>query len=93
VPALPWSDEEEVVRRVNSTSLGLGASIWTKDLVKGHHLAQRLEVGSVYINSTEKVSFRVPFGGHKESGIGYECGPNSLASFCNMQVVHYNFKL
>ncbi|KAH8701506.1 aldehyde dehydrogenase-like protein [Talaromyces proteolyticus] len=92
VPTLPWSKEEEVIDHVNSTTMGLGASVWTRDMRNARRIAQQLEVGSVYINSYEKVSFRVPFGGHKESGIGYECGPSALVPFCNMQVVHYNFK-
>lgn len=92
VPAQPWSSEEEIVVRANNTTMGLGASVWTNDLGKARRIAEQLEVGSVYINSYEKVSFRVPFGGHKQSGIGFECGPNALASFCNMQVLHYGFK-
>lgn len=92
MPALPWSNEEDVIDAANNTCMGLGASVWTQDLAKARRIAEQLEVGSVYINSYEKVSFRVPFGGHKESGIGYECGPNALASFCNMQVLHHNFK-
>jgi acyl-CoA reductase-like NAD-dependent aldehyde dehydrogenase len=89
---MPWSTENDVIQKVNGSKLGLGASVWTKDVARARRVAERLEVGSVYINSTEKVSFRVPFGGHKESGIGYECGPNALALFCNMQVIHFNFK-
>lgn len=89
---MPWSAENDVIQKVNGSMLGLGASVWTKDFARARRVAERLEVGSVYINSTEKVSFRVPFGGHKESGIGYECGPNALALFCNMQVIHFNFK-
>ncbi|EXJ87184.1 hypothetical protein A1O3_04143 [Capronia epimyces CBS 606.96] len=92
VPAIPWSSEEEVIESANNTAMGLGASVWTKDLDRARRVAEQLEVGSVYINSYEKVSFRVPFGGHKDSGIGVECGPNALVPFCNMQVLHYNFK-
>ncbi|EXJ66789.1 uncharacterized protein A1O5_09984 [Cladophialophora psammophila CBS 110553] len=92
VPALPWSSEEEVIQSANNTSMGLGASVWTKDFTRARRIAEQLEAGSVYINSYEKVSFRVPFGGHKDSGIGFECGPNALIPFCNMQVLHYNFK-
>ena len=92
MPAIPWSSEEEVIQSANNTSMGLGASVWTKDFDRARRIAEQLEAGSVYINSYEKVSFRVPFGGHKDSGIGYECGPNALVPFCNMQVLHYNFK-
>ncbi|EXJ67392.1 uncharacterized protein A1O5_09405 [Cladophialophora psammophila CBS 110553] len=92
VPVLPWSNEEDVVKRANNTAMGLAASVWTKNLTKAEEIADQLEVGSVYINSSEKVSFEVPFGGHKQSGIGYECGPNALAIYCDMQILHYNFK-
>ncbi|KAI0829155.1 aldehyde dehydrogenase [Hypoxylon sp. FL0890] len=35
LPILRWRDEEDVIRRVNDTRFGLGASVWTRDMAKG----------------------------------------------------------
>src|SRR5262249_30894765 len=43
VSTLRWSNEEEVVARVNALDYGLTASIWTHDLDRAHRLASRIE--------------------------------------------------
>lgn len=89
VPTQPWKDEAEVIERANNTSMGLGATVWAKDPAHATRIAEQLEVGSVFINSYPKMAIRLPFSGHKESGIGIEGGPQSLISYCNQQVIHY----
>ncbi|RFU73366.1 aldehyde dehydrogenase [Trichoderma arundinaceum] len=85
VPLLSWSTEEEVIARANDTTLGLGASVWSNDVEKATRVAREIEAGSVWINSHFDISPLVPFGGHKESGIGSEWGANGLKGFCNVQ--------
>ncbi|OQV04848.1 hypothetical protein CLAIMM_09670 [Cladophialophora immunda] len=93
VPALPWKTEDEVVRRANDTRMGLGASIWSRDLERADRLARQMEAGSVWINSHFDLSPLAPFGGHKESGIGTEWGINGLKAMCNVQSIFYNKSL
>lgn len=83
IPMLKWSDETDVLERANSGQHGLGASVWTKDLVRGERLARQLSAGSVWVNSHFDVDPNVPFGGHKWSGIGSEWGMTGLKSYCN----------
>ncbi|KAH7227159.1 Aldehyde/histidinol dehydrogenase [Fusarium redolens] len=45
-PVLKWKDEDEVLRRANDIPMGLGASIWTPDLVKAERLAAKLKAGT-----------------------------------------------
>jgi acyl-CoA reductase-like NAD-dependent aldehyde dehydrogenase len=40
-----FSDEDDVVKVVNSTGYGLSASVWTRDLRKAFALAKRLDAG------------------------------------------------
>jgi len=89
VPTQPWKDEAEVIARTNNTSMGLGASVWAKDPAHAARIGEQLEVGSVFINSFPKMAIRLPFSGHKESGIGIEGGPHSLVTYCNQQVIHF----
>jgi acyl-CoA reductase-like NAD-dependent aldehyde dehydrogenase len=84
-PMIKWSDEEDVIRRANDTRMGLGASVWSKDLDRASKIARRLEAGSVWINTHQEGNPYAPFGGFKESGIGSEWGREGLKSYCNMQ--------
>lgn len=88
VPLLKWTTVEEVVRRANSTNTGLGACVWTKDLAVAESVAKKLEAGSVWINSYEKLRAEVVFSGHKESGLGAEMGPQALMSWVRPKATH-----
>jgi betaine-aldehyde dehydrogenase len=69
---LRWSDETDMLRRVNALDVGLTCSIWTHDLDRAHRLASRVEAGYVWINGASTHHVGVPFGGYKQSGIGRE---------------------
>ena len=84
---MQWSDEEDVIARVNDSVMGLGASVWSSDLKRGERMARRLEAGSVWVNMHFYVEAHVPFGGHKWSGVGSEWGVVGLKQWCNSQSV------
>jgi acyl-CoA reductase-like NAD-dependent aldehyde dehydrogenase len=83
VPILKWSSEEDVLQRANALPMGLGASVWSKDLQRAEKMARQLSAGSVWVNSHFDVAPNVPFGGHKESGIGMEWGIEGFKKFTN----------
>ncbi|EAW13560.1 aldehyde dehydrogenase family protein [Aspergillus clavatus NRRL 1] len=85
LPIMKWSDEDDVLARANGTETGLGSSVWSKDPVRARRMADRLESGSVWINSHFDLAPNVPFGGHKSSGIGTEWGLSGLTAYCNSQ--------
>ena len=72
VSILRWSDEDDLVARVNALDVGLTASIWTHDLDRAHRLASRVEAGYIWINGASTHYVGVPFGGYKQSGMGRE---------------------
>ena len=72
VSILRWSDEDDVVARVNALDYGLTASIWTHDLDRAHRLASRVEAGYIWVNGASTHHVGVPFGGVKQSGLGRE---------------------
>nr|POE62290.1 putative aldehyde dehydrogenase fus7 [Quercus suber] len=92
VPTQPWSDEEEVIKRANASNTGLGACVWGKDVARAERIGRKLQAGSIFINSFEKVTPQAFFGGHKESGLGGEWGQEGLKAYCNAQVMH-SYKL
>lgn len=88
VPLLKWSDEEDVLQRANDTKMGLGASIWTKDVAHAADVSKRLEAGNVWVNTHMQSHPSAPFGGHKWSGLGVEGGVDGLKQYCNVQVAY-----
>ncbi|KAK5018692.1 hypothetical protein LTR39_000834 [Cryomyces antarcticus] len=87
LPIMPWTDLDDVIARANNTRMGLGASVWSSDLVAARKIGERLEAGNVWINTHMAIDPRYPFGGHKESGIGSEWSLSGLKSFCNVQTL------
>ncbi|KAM0352295.1 hypothetical protein ACHAO7_009503 [Fusarium culmorum] len=85
VPMMKWSDEDNVVARANASNLGLGASVWSKDVPRARRMAEQLEAGSIWVNTHFEVAPNVPFGGHKSSGIGMDWGEVGLKGWCNPQ--------
>jgi acyl-CoA reductase-like NAD-dependent aldehyde dehydrogenase len=51
VPLLKWSDDKDVIKRVNDCSWGLGATIFGKDLARVEKLARQVEAGIVWTNT------------------------------------------
>jgi succinate-semialdehyde dehydrogenase/glutarate-semialdehyde dehydrogenase len=80
-PVLPvWRvrDLDEAIALANRSIYGLGSSIWTRDLDRASHAAERLEAGYTWINSPPKIYDELPFGGVKQSGLGKEHGIEAL---------------
>ncbi|KAI0528461.1 aldehyde dehydrogenase [Xylaria digitata] len=89
VPVMRWKDEEDVIRRANDTTTGLGGAVWSNDLERARSIADRIEAGTVWINSFEKPLPQAHLYGYKESGIGGEWGREGLSAYCKPQVTHY----
>ncbi|KAJ5597586.1 Aldehyde dehydrogenase N-terminal [Penicillium hordei] len=88
VPLMTWTNEDDVISRANDTRMGLGASVWSRDLDQAGRIARNIEAGSVWVNTHYALQPAVPYGGHKESGIGLEAGMGGLLAFCNPQYLH-----
>ncbi|RMG97461.1 MAG: 5-carboxymethyl-2-hydroxymuconate semialdehyde dehydrogenase [Chloroflexi bacterium] len=85
---IPFEDEAEAIRIANDVRYGLAGYVWTRDLQKGHRVAQAIESGMVWINSHNVRDLRMPFGGSKYSGIGREGDHYSLELYTELQAIH-----
>lgn len=83
LPILKWSDLDEVIRDANDTDFGLAASVWGPDRDAAIAVADRLEAGTVWVNEIHIHGIDIPFGGHKQSGMGVENGREGLQEFTN----------
>lgn len=63
---ISYETEEEAIYHANNTDFGLAAGVFSNDLSKAHRIAQKLEAGTVYINTYNDCEIHVPFGGVKK---------------------------
>ena len=87
ISAIPFTDIEEVIRRANKTSFGLGSGVWTRDVGKAHRVARGIRAGSVWINCYQAMDPAMPFGGYKMSGYGREGGKQHVEEYLNVKAV------
>ena len=78
---IPFSGEEELLALANGVDYGLAAGIWTADTSKALRLADRIEAGTVWINTYGMFDVAVPFGGRKHSGFGRELGEEAMEPY------------
>lgn len=46
----PFETDEEVIEKANDTEYGLGAAIFTQDIVRAHRVAGLIDAGSVWVS-------------------------------------------
>jgi acyl-CoA reductase-like NAD-dependent aldehyde dehydrogenase len=81
------NDREHALTLANTSSYGLGSSLWTRDLAAAERIAARVEAGAVFINGMVASDPRLPFGGVKKSGYGRELSAFGIHEFVNIQTV------
>lgn len=82
-----FDNENEVIERANNSKYGLSATVWTNNLGLAHRVAQRLQVGTTWINCFLVRDLHMPFGGMKESGIGRESSEESIDFFTEVKTI------
>ena len=83
-----YDDVEEAIGRANDTHYGLGNSVWGTDVEEARRVAERLESGTVWVNTHFALAPDVPFGGWKQSGVGVEFGREGVLEFTRQQVMN-----
>ncbi|MBR0671596.1 aldehyde dehydrogenase [Roseomonas soli] len=82
-----FDDEAEAVRIGNDTIYGLAAGVWTKDIGRAVRMSAALKAGTVWVNTYRAVSYMMPFGGMKHSGIGRESGIEAVREYLETKSV------
>lgn len=93
IPLIPYRAEEEVIRWANETEYGLGSSVWSNDFERALRVARQIEAGMTGINGRQhsRLGAKVrPFGGVKQSGIGWETGEAGLREYVNYHSITYH---
>ncbi|OAL39080.1 hypothetical protein AYO20_01831 [Fonsecaea nubica] len=87
VPVQKYDDLDEVIQRANKFKVGLGATIFGTDPKKLQEVADKLDAGSVWINTPPGSGPEAQFGGVKESGIGTEFGTLGILAYANVKAI------
>lgn len=87
IPIIVYDDIDDAVNRANASIYGLGGSVWGRDTEAAVAVANRVEAGMVWVNEIHTQGVDIPFGGHKQSGIGTEQGHEGRLLFTNPKSV------
>ena len=79
--------EDEAVAMANDTPYGLGSYVFTPDPEQAARVADRLDVGMVFVNGVNADGVELPFGGVKRSGFGRELGRYGIEEFVNKKLI------
>jgi aldehyde dehydrogenase (NAD+) len=84
---IPFTDEDEAIAIGNDVVYGLAAGVWTESMRRALKTAEKLQAGTVWINTYRAVSYLSPFGGYKRSGIGRESGQEMIKEYLQVKSV------
>lgn len=87
--AMPFSDEDDLVRQANDSVYALAAGIWTRDYKKAWRLGRAVQAGNVWINTYKQFSIATPFGGWRDSGLGREKGRLGILQYMEQKSVYW----
>jgi aldehyde dehydrogenase (NAD+) len=87
---IKFKDEEEALAIANDVRFGLGSGVWTSDIGRAIRMSERIQAGTVWVNTYRAVSYLSPFGGYKDSGLGRENGMDAMREYLQVKSVWIN---
>jgi acyl-CoA reductase-like NAD-dependent aldehyde dehydrogenase len=87
LPIMRVKDLDEALERANDSELGLGSSIFTRDMNRAQRAIDELEAGYTWVNAVQIAHDELPFGGTKHSGYGKEHGTEVLDYYTEQKSV------
>ncbi len=82
------STDEEAVTLMNDTRYGLTAGVFTPDEARARTLLAQVDAGSTYWNCCDRVSPRLPWSGHGDSGLGLTLSAAGISTFTRPKAWH-----
>ncbi len=92
VGVMPFGTLDEAIRLANDTPYGLAAYAFTNDLHEMGKLSRELDAGSVAMNNVDAGIMNAPYGGWKQSGVGYEHGHEGLEEYLNLKHIRIRYQ-
>lgn len=93
LPIAKVASDDEALARMNDSTLGLTASVWTRDLERAERFARLLEAGTVYMNRCDALDPALPWSGVKDSGRGLTLSQLAFDALTRPKAVHFRLAL
>jgi aldehyde dehydrogenase (NAD+) len=84
---ITYTDEDQAIAIANDSKYGLGGAVFAHDPEHGIEVASRVVTGTCSVNGGPPSGGGGPFGGRKESGLGYERDVEGLQAFLKLKSV------
>jgi len=88
LPLFKFKDYDEVIEKANSLNYRLASYVYTNSKALQEKMANEIIAGGVSINTASPLHPEIPYGGIKESGIGYEGGIDAIYSFIHKKNIN-----
>lgn len=80
--------DAEALALMNDTRYGLTAGVYTRDEDRARALLSQVRAGTVYWNCCDRVSPRLPWSGHGDSGLGLTLSTFGIQTFARPRAWH-----
>ena len=87
--AMPFDDEDDLIRQANDSVYALAAGIWTRDYKRAWRIGRAVQAGNVWINTYKQFSISTPFGGWRDSGLGREKGRLGILQYMEQKAMYW----
>lgn len=86
-PIMTFETMDEGIARANAVEFGLAAYAFTNQMERAAEFSERIEAGWIGINNFTPSLADAPIGGVKDSGLGYEGGPEGLDAYQHLRFI------
>jgi acyl-CoA reductase-like NAD-dependent aldehyde dehydrogenase len=83
----PYDTDDEAVAIANNTIYGLSGEVSGGDVDRAFAVATRMRTGNVTINGKSHFGITSPFGGTKQSGLGYRNGEEGYKEYLEAKTI------
>ena len=87
VGVMSYQTLDEAIALANDSPYGLAAIIYTDSLSAMEQATREIEAGNIAVNNVDAGVINAPYGGFKQSGIGYEHAREGLFEYLRMKHV------
>ncbi len=82
------SNDAEALQLMNDTRYGLTAGVFTREEARAKAILSKVNAGTVYWNCCDRVSPRLPWSGHGDSGVGLTLSTYGIEAFMRPRAWH-----
>jgi aldehyde dehydrogenase (NAD+) len=83
----PYESVDEAVAIANNSIYGLSGEVSGADVDRALEVAKRIRTGNVTINAKSHFGITSPFGGSKQSGLGYRNGDQGYLEYLHIKTI------